>query len=109
MTVQEYERVCNKEVKRGHLKLYRAPLAFDPSTVSADQQALPVDPTLNLRLTPKVRLNLVMSSILKMDLTKANRSHDTRPFTVSDEQAGEYRVIEVRGGKFQGVRQLGSA
>ncbi|KAK9335344.1 hypothetical protein V1521DRAFT_440077 [Lipomyces starkeyi] len=64
MTVQEYERVCNKEVKRGHLKLYRAPLAFDPSTVSADQQALPVDPTLNLRLTPKVRLNLVMSSIL---------------------------------------------
>ncbi|KAK9242620.1 hypothetical protein V1506DRAFT_64592 [Lipomyces tetrasporus] len=44
MTVQEYERVCSKEVKRGHLKLYRAPLAFDPSTVPADQQALAVDP-----------------------------------------------------------------
>ncbi|KAK9490890.1 hypothetical protein V1508DRAFT_434437 [Lipomyces doorenjongii] len=36
MTVEEYERLCCKKVKRKHLKLYRAPLAFDSSTVSTN-------------------------------------------------------------------------
>ncbi|KAK9344391.1 hypothetical protein V1522DRAFT_445025 [Lipomyces starkeyi] len=44
MTVEEYERLCCKEVKRKHLKLYRAPLAFDPATISTGPRALPVDP-----------------------------------------------------------------
>ncbi|KAK9359186.1 hypothetical protein V1504DRAFT_458922 [Lipomyces starkeyi] len=44
MTVEESERLCTKEVKLRYLKLYRARFAFDPSTVSADQRALPVDP-----------------------------------------------------------------
>ncbi|KAK9429821.1 hypothetical protein V1505DRAFT_373095 [Lipomyces doorenjongii] len=44
MTVEEYERLCTKETKLRYLKLYRAPFVFDPSTVSADQRALPVDP-----------------------------------------------------------------
>ncbi|KAK9363459.1 hypothetical protein V1504DRAFT_446189, partial [Lipomyces starkeyi] len=43
MTVEEYEQLCCKEVKGNYLKLYRAPLAFDPSTVSAGARALPVD------------------------------------------------------------------
>ncbi|KAK9368845.1 hypothetical protein V1509DRAFT_609243 [Lipomyces kononenkoae] len=43
MTVDEYERLCCKVVKRDNLKVYRVPLAFDPSTVSADPQALPLD------------------------------------------------------------------
>ncbi|KAK9318323.1 hypothetical protein V1522DRAFT_389138 [Lipomyces starkeyi] len=42
MTVEDYERLC--QVKNQYLKLYRAPLAFDPSTASADSRALPVDP-----------------------------------------------------------------
>ncbi|KAK9247267.1 hypothetical protein V1506DRAFT_512704 [Lipomyces tetrasporus] len=42
MTVEAYEQLCCKVVKRHHLKLYRAPLAFDPS--SANSRALAVDP-----------------------------------------------------------------
>ncbi|KAK9320406.1 hypothetical protein V1517DRAFT_340797 [Lipomyces orientalis] len=45
VTVREHERLCSKAVKLDRLKVYRAPLAFDPSTVSADPEALPLDPT----------------------------------------------------------------
>lgn len=45
MTVEEYERLCcTNDVKRNHLKLYRARLAFQPSTVLPEQRAVPVDP-----------------------------------------------------------------
>ncbi|KAJ8098152.1 hypothetical protein POJ06DRAFT_296709 [Lipomyces tetrasporus] len=44
MTIGEYERLCSKEVKRLYLKLYRTPLVFHPSTLSAGPQALLVDP-----------------------------------------------------------------
>ncbi|KAK9486470.1 hypothetical protein V1527DRAFT_57367 [Lipomyces starkeyi] len=44
MTVQQYERLCSKPVKRSHLKLHRVPLAFDPSTATTDQRDLPIDP-----------------------------------------------------------------
>ncbi|KAK9373147.1 uncharacterized protein V1513DRAFT_465939 [Lipomyces chichibuensis] len=44
MTVAEYEQLCCKVVKRFYLKLYRAPLSSDPSTATADPQALPLDP-----------------------------------------------------------------
>ena len=44
MTVQEYERLCSKEIKRDHLKLYRASRTFETSTVSPSQRDLPIDP-----------------------------------------------------------------
>ncbi|KAK9323307.1 hypothetical protein V1517DRAFT_337990 [Lipomyces orientalis] len=44
MTVEEFEPLCCKEIKLKHLKLYRAPLQFDLSTVSTGPQALPLDP-----------------------------------------------------------------
>ncbi|KAJ8103409.1 hypothetical protein POJ06DRAFT_495 [Lipomyces tetrasporus] len=44
LTLEEYGRLCNNEVKRSRLKLHRAPLSFDTSTVSAEAQNLPVDP-----------------------------------------------------------------
>lgn len=45
MTVKEYERLCcTKDVKRNHLKLYRACLAFEPSTIPSEQRPVPVDP-----------------------------------------------------------------
>ncbi|KAK9242195.1 hypothetical protein V1506DRAFT_548342, partial [Lipomyces tetrasporus] len=44
MTVQQYERLCSKQVKHDRLKLYRVPFAFDPTTISTDQRDLPVDP-----------------------------------------------------------------
>ncbi|KAK9352822.1 hypothetical protein V1523DRAFT_412773 [Lipomyces doorenjongii] len=44
MTVEEYERLCCKRVKLKHMKLHRAPPAFDPFTASADPQARPLDP-----------------------------------------------------------------
>ncbi|KAK9260732.1 hypothetical protein V1519DRAFT_447740, partial [Lipomyces tetrasporus] len=42
MTVEENERLCCEVVKHIHLKLHRAPLGFDPSTVSSCP--LPLDP-----------------------------------------------------------------
>ncbi|KAJ8101005.1 hypothetical protein POJ06DRAFT_274773 [Lipomyces tetrasporus] len=44
MTVEEYERLCCEIVKGKYLKVYRVPLALDPSAVSAYPQALPGDP-----------------------------------------------------------------
>ncbi|KAK9427947.1 hypothetical protein V1505DRAFT_378518, partial [Lipomyces doorenjongii] len=44
ITVEEYERLCCKRVKLKHMKLHRAPPAFDPFTASADPQARPLDP-----------------------------------------------------------------
>ena len=43
MTVEEYENLCSKEVKRSHLKLYRAPLCFVPSVATINAQ-VPIDP-----------------------------------------------------------------
>jgi NAD(P)H-dependent glutamate synthase small subunit len=43
MTVEEYENLCSKEVKKNHLKLYRAPLRFEPSN-AAINATVPVDP-----------------------------------------------------------------
>ncbi|KAK9376385.1 uncharacterized protein V1513DRAFT_430213 [Lipomyces chichibuensis] len=44
LTLEEYGRLCNNEVKRAHLLLYRAPLSFDLSTAFTDPQDLPLDP-----------------------------------------------------------------
>jgi hypothetical protein len=44
MTVEEYEKLCSKEVKRVHLKLYRAKLVFAPSLIPPEQRPAPVDP-----------------------------------------------------------------
>ncbi|KAI9734870.1 MAG: glutamate synthase [NADH] [Cirrosporium novae-zelandiae] len=43
MTVEEYEKMCSKEVKRTHIKLYRAKPAFNPTIISP-QRSLLVDP-----------------------------------------------------------------
>ena len=43
MTVEEYENLCSKEVKRTHLKLYRAPLRFEPSNATINAP-VPIDP-----------------------------------------------------------------
>jgi NAD(P)H-dependent glutamate synthase small subunit len=43
MTVEEYENMCSKEVKRVHLRLYRAPLRFERSKASVNA-AVPIDP-----------------------------------------------------------------
>lgn len=42
-TVTEVERFCSKEVKKNHLKLYRAPLAHEPFA-GANRKYLPVEP-----------------------------------------------------------------
>ncbi|KAK9431402.1 hypothetical protein V1505DRAFT_368283 [Lipomyces doorenjongii] len=42
----------------------------------------------------------------KMDMKRAYCCPDARTLTVSDEETGEYRVIEVRGGKFQLANRL---
>ncbi|KAK9354982.1 hypothetical protein V1523DRAFT_406494 [Lipomyces doorenjongii] len=42
----------------------------------------------------------------KMNLEWTYINHDTRPFTISDAPAGEYRVIKVSGGKFQLANRL---
>jgi glutamate synthase (NADPH/NADH) len=45
MTVEEYEKLCCKQANRDHLRLYRAPLSFTPSSSSSSSsQALPLDP-----------------------------------------------------------------
>ncbi|KAK9373966.1 uncharacterized protein V1513DRAFT_485645 [Lipomyces chichibuensis] len=44
MAVEKYERLCTQDAKLKFLKLYRMPLAFDPSSVSSNQRDLPVDP-----------------------------------------------------------------
>lgn len=44
MTVEEYEKLCSKEVKRNHLKLYRAKLVFTPSLVPPEERPVPIDP-----------------------------------------------------------------
>jgi hypothetical protein len=44
MTVGEYERLCSKEVKKAHLKLYRAKPIFTPSLVPPEQRPVLVDP-----------------------------------------------------------------
>jgi NAD(P)H-dependent glutamate synthase small subunit len=44
ITVEEYEKMCSKEVKKNHLKLYRAALTFEPNVTPANQRPVPVDP-----------------------------------------------------------------
>jgi len=44
LTVGQVQRLCNKEIRSRHLKIYRAPLAFRPATLSAEQSTLPLDP-----------------------------------------------------------------
>jgi hypothetical protein len=44
MTVEEYENLCSEEVKRNHLKLYRAKLVFTPSLVPPEQRPVPINP-----------------------------------------------------------------
>lgn len=44
MTVEEYENLCSNEVKRSHLKLYRAKLVFTPSLIPPDERPIPIDP-----------------------------------------------------------------
>jgi hypothetical protein len=44
MTVEQYENLCSKEIKRSHLKLYRAKLGYTPSLVPPEQRPVPVDP-----------------------------------------------------------------
>ena len=44
MTVEQYQNLCSKEVKRNHLKLYRAKLTYVPSPVPPEQRPVPVDP-----------------------------------------------------------------
>lgn len=41
-TVDQYEALCDQEVKRTHMKLFRAGLRFDPTTVH--NESLPLDP-----------------------------------------------------------------
>ncbi|KAK9494664.1 hypothetical protein V1508DRAFT_412290 [Lipomyces doorenjongii] len=42
----------------------------------------------------------------KMNLEWSYITHDTRPFTISDAPAGEYRVINVSRGEFQLANRL---
>jgi hypothetical protein len=43
MTVEQYENLCSKEVKRSHLKLYRAKLIFTP-LIPPEERPVPIDP-----------------------------------------------------------------
>ncbi|KAJ8097960.1 hypothetical protein POJ06DRAFT_25949 [Lipomyces tetrasporus] len=44
LTLEEYGRLCNNDVKRRRIWLYRAPLSIDLSTASTGPQDLPLDP-----------------------------------------------------------------
>jgi hypothetical protein len=44
MTVEQYENLCSKELKRTHLKLYRAKLIFTPSLIPPEERPVPIDP-----------------------------------------------------------------
>jgi hypothetical protein len=44
MSIDEYERVCSKKVKKEHLKLTRASLEFQPADDFSYQMLLALDP-----------------------------------------------------------------